>query len=148
MKPVQKFAIDPRYRKANHQAMFDIDRKSLPLGFKVAERGLVYIPPKVVAGNHKHSRQEGFIAFGKGLEIIWLDESGKQHNEPLNPEGPDGQLWLFTVPPDVPHAVRNNDEEAGYLLEFADETQESSKVERMAVVDAPHSPIIKWSEAH
>jgi hypothetical protein len=47
---------------------------------------------------------------------------------------PDNQLRLFVVRSLVPHAIKNESSEQAVLLEYADQTQDDSKVESIELV--------------
>jgi len=130
-KSVESFSIEPEYRKSNGQYVQDIDRDDLPLGFQPITRSLVTIPAGQVGGNHVHSREEGFIAIGSGLEIHWQDEAGEPHSEAMNP---DGQLMLFVVRSMVPHAIKNRGEHDAVLLEYASQTMTDSSYEKRVII--------------
>ena len=103
--------------------MLDIDK--IEVGFEVKQRSIVHIPPGQLGGNHKHPRTEAFIGIGRELELVWK-ENEKLIKEMMNPGG---QLVLFTIPPQVEHAVKNKSEaENGMLIELADAEQDLVEV--------------------
>jgi len=84
---------------------------------RIQDRQIVHFGPQSVGGNHKHSRIEWFVAIGE-LVFVWLDEQGQKHEQEMNP---DGQLFLFEVPPYLPHAVVNRSlTDDATLMEMAD----------------------------
>ncbi len=127
---MKQIKIKPRYSKKNGQMSIDIDRNELP--FEVKDKAVVYIPPKAVAGNHIHSRQEALVCLGENVDFIWLDKAGKQRITKMHQRGQ--QLIITIVPSGVPHAVRNNStSQPAILIEYADEqitpaTQQPAKV--------------------
>lgn len=95
---------------------------------KVKDKQMVHLAPQSTGGNHKHPRTEWFIGIGD-LEFIWLDEQNKKHSKHMHPKG---EIILITVPPFLPHAVRNNsDTQFGMLLEFADAKNEGTETIRI-----------------
>lgn len=94
---------------------------------KIKDQQIVHLAPKSVGGNHKHPRTEWFIGIGE-LFFIWLDEDGLKHEEHMHPNG---QIFLFEVPPFLPHAVANrSSDKVGILFEMADGKMENvEKVE-------------------
>lgn len=83
----------------------------------VRDRQIVNLGPGSVGGNHTHPRTEWFVGLG-ALVFVWLDETGKKHQQPMQPEG---ELLLIEVPPHLPHAVVNPSAVApGVLFELAD----------------------------
>ena len=118
MNTIQKYPIEPLYKKDNGLYILDIDSIRVP--FQIKERSVVYIPPDEFGGNHKHPRQEAFIGIGKGLELIWI-QNNKKVREKMNPKG---KTFLFIVSPYLGHVVINNSKkEFGILIEFADDFQ-------------------------
>lgn len=115
---IQKIKIKPKYKKENGLYVIDIDNIKIP--FKIRERSVVYIPPNQFGGNHKHPRQEAFIGIGEGLEIVWM-QNNKKIKEKMNPKG---EIFLFTIPSYLSHAVINKSkEDFGILVEYASDMQ-------------------------
>jgi uncharacterized RmlC-like cupin family protein len=121
--------VEPRYRRPD--GLYSIDLASIkpPAGFTIRDAGLFLIPAGVIGGNHRHPRQECFIGLGEGLAVIWQDEHGQTHEEPMNP---DGEVRLFHMPSMLPHAVINRGSGPATLYELADGPQVD--VERIKLV--------------
>ena len=127
---VSKIPLEASYRKDNGIWVLHLDTVVLPADFQIAEHSLVSVPPQTIAGNHRHKRAEAFIATGKDLIFHWLDTKGRRHSDPMFV---DGELMLFVVPSDVPHAVENKSSHSPEILyEFADNKEHI--VERVSVV--------------
>lgn len=123
--------IEPEYTKPNGMYVQNLDRDDLE--FTATERHVVYIPPGQFGGNHAHARTEAFIGYGKGLEIHWLDETGTAHMTRMD-QGSDPAL--FIVPPQTPHAIKNNsDTLPGVVIEYADAPQSLEDVTRIQIVN-------------
>lgn len=97
--------------------VFVLNTDDIPVNKElIKDTQIVNIGPGVIAGNHKHSRIEWFVALGD-LVLIWIDEEGKQQETHMNPEG---GLRLIEVPPYLPHAVVNRSKtEKGIIFEMA-----------------------------
>ncbi|GAB4219940.1 MAG: hypothetical protein Fur009_8280 [Candidatus Microgenomates bacterium] len=115
---IKKIKIDPTYKKENQLWVLNFDDIKVP--FIVKEKSIVYILPKKLGGNHFHPRQEAFIGIGEGLELHYLKENIIK-KERMNP---DGKLFLFVIPANLPHAVFNNSNSPAIIIEFADGKQE------------------------
>lgn len=113
--------IEPTYARETGLLVLRTDATiPFPENFVISEQNLIYLPPKIVAGNHSHPRIEVIIGVGE-LELIWLDEDGHKHIEEMMPEG---QLRIFTIEPNTPHAVINKSETGmAVLYEYADSPQ-------------------------
>ena len=117
---IQRIIIAPSYKKENGLWVLHIDTSLLPSEFNLVEQSLVSIPPQEVGGNHKHPRQEAFIATSKNLVLYWLDKKGKHEETMLINDN----LTIFIMPPYLPHAVFNKSTTSNALLyEFADDKQ-------------------------
>lgn len=123
--------IQPLYKKPDGLYVQEIDRTDLPLGFEPTVRHLVAIPPGGISANHRHPRSEAFIGIGDQLTFHWIDEDGAKHSENMAPQG---KIFLFVVPPNVPHAITNNSDSPAVLLEYADAEQTQNDVEIVKVV--------------
>lgn len=120
---VEQSPIVPTYKRENGLWVLDLDKIKIP--FDIKERSIVNIPPGQIGGNHKHPRREAFIGVGEGLELSW-NQDGKTERVNMNPEG---ELFLFLIPPYIEHAVINNSEITnGILIEFADEAQRDVEI--------------------
>ncbi len=87
---------------------------------RIRDMQIVHLAIGSVGGNHTHPRTEWFVAIGD-LELVWLDEEGKQHFMDMNPGG---KLQMIEMPPHIPHAVRNKSIVKGRVLfECADMKQ-------------------------
>lgn len=75
---------------------------------------LAWIAPGGWGGNHKHSRQEAFVACSPGLFVVWRDETGV-HEEPM--VSADGTPQLFIVDAWLPHMVVNKGRHMAVLYE-------------------------------
>lgn len=133
MRP-KKYKIKPTYKKES--GVWVLDFKDLKLPDKVInkEKAMVFIPPYKFVANHKHPRTEYFMGIGNGLELFWLDDKNKRHKDLMNP---DGNLFLFFIPSNLPHAVLNNDKTNALIIEFADKTQTLQDVERQEIIKLP-----------
>lgn len=97
-----------------------LDLKSLPIptSFIIQQQVLLFMQPLQVGGNHRHSHSEIFLPLSDHLELHWIDHKQDKHIEKMK-EG--NQLFLFIVPPSVPHAIVNTSKEApAMLLELVD----------------------------
>lgn len=123
---ITKIFIEPSYKKDNGLWVLHIDPLLLPTEFHAVEQSLVSIPPQEAGGNHKHPRQEAFIATSKYLMLYWIDEKGEKHEEVMF----DGnKLVLFIVSPYTPHAVLNTSINSSALLyEFANDKQHDVEI--------------------
>lgn len=121
---VSCFEISPTYKKfAGDLWSLDLNQLPLPKNFKIKERSIVYLAPKIIAGNHHHPRTEIFLGLGSSLKLIWQDETGKIHRNPMNPEN---KLYLFKIPANLAHAIINeSNHQTAILLELADAKQDS-----------------------
>jgi uncharacterized RmlC-like cupin family protein len=116
MKP-DKIAIEPTYKKENGVWTLSLEAIPIPIHFRPRQKSIVCLPPEASAGNHRHQRTEIFVGIGEELEIVWLDKGGEQKSEKMNPSG---KLFVFKVPPYLPHAIRNNSKKhSAFLLEHA-----------------------------
>jgi uncharacterized RmlC-like cupin family protein len=110
---VKKMTIEPTYKKDNGLWALDT-QKVLPESlFIPVEQSIISLPPDQVAGNHKHKRREALLGIGATAFFLWQDENGKVHEEAMNPED---TLYLFVIPPNVPHAVVNKSTDEPVLL--------------------------------
>lgn len=96
---------------------------------QVKDQQIVHLGPGSVGGNHKHPRIEWFIALGD-LELLWLDEAGQTHIEPMHPNG---QLLLIEMPAQIPHAVRNTSADKSVIL-FEYANAKASNIEVVKVI--------------
>jgi uncharacterized RmlC-like cupin family protein len=101
---ITKSLIKPTYTKES--GLWALDTQSVvPVdSFTAVEQSIIWLPPNEVAGNHKHVREEALIGIGTSALFLWQDDDGVVHKEPMNPNG---ELYLFLIPPNVPHAVVN-----------------------------------------
>jgi len=105
--------IQPAYKKENGLWVLDLGTIELPDDFEVREKYITYFPPQQFGGNHKHPRKEAFIGLGENLRFIWLDDQGQKHEEEMNPQG---ELYLFIIPSQIPHAVINKSRKIPAIL--------------------------------
>ena len=95
----------------------------------IKDQQIVHLAPQSIGGNHKHPRTEWFIGIGE-LIFVWVDEHGKKHEEQMHPHG---EIRLITVPPFVPHAVKNiSADRTAVLFELADAKKKD--VEKIEVI--------------
>ena len=112
--PIQNFD-----KRINGLVKIDLNTLPLPSDFFIRHQMIIYLPPKQLAANHKHRRREIFICLSDNVELHWVDEEGMTH---INKMKEDNQLYLFDIPPFVPHAIINlSQDSAAVLLEFADD---------------------------
>ena len=110
---VEKIIIEPTYKKDNGLWALDT-QKVLPESlFVPMEQSIISLPPGQAAGNHKHVRQEALLGIGTTAFFLWQDDNGKVHKEAMNP---DNTLYLFIIPPNVPHAVVNRSHDKLVIL--------------------------------
>lgn len=115
---VKKIPICSSDTRSNGLQKFDLSKLHFPSGFIFTEQILISLPPKQLGGNHKHPREEFFIALDEDLELHWVDKDGKSHILKMRDEN----LYLFQIPANVPHAIINTSKiRAGLLMEFASE---------------------------
>jgi uncharacterized RmlC-like cupin family protein len=76
------------------------------------------LPAGTFGGNHSHPRQEAFFCYQPGVELHWLDSTGKKHISAFSEAN--GLPVLLVVPPHVPHAVINTSGAPATLIEYAD----------------------------
>lgn len=93
----------------------------LPADFLNHHQIMLSIPPMQIGGNHKHPRREIFLSLSDDVELHWIDQDGIAH---INKMKEENQLYLFDVPPFVPHAIINlSQKSAAVLLELNDDYQ-------------------------
>lgn len=63
---------------------------------------LVCTEPGAVRGNHYHERATEIVAVG-GPTLVRVREEGEVRDHVV----PAGEVWQFTFPPGVPHAMQN-----------------------------------------
>jgi uncharacterized RmlC-like cupin family protein len=110
-----KIPLTPSLQKSSGRWLLYREDIALPKEFKPINKKehFVAIPAKEFAANHKHERQEVLLGLHPDLVIIWQDKKGKKHEEKMNP---DGKLFLFFIPPWVPHVVINTSEVSPAML--------------------------------
>lgn len=124
MKP-EIITLPPTYQKDTGLWLLELKPEAINLpthAIHFTESSLVSIPSRQYGGNHLHPRIELFAALTEGMELVWLDESGKQRTLLMRTHHQQGITFYF-IPPKLPHAVNNSSNIAGYLLEFASEKQ-------------------------
>ncbi len=124
---VEKLILYPSYRKDNGLWALNTQNLVPKDKFTPVEQFIIRLPPLVLAGNHKHHRKEALLGIGVAVYFLWEDERGKLHEEAMNP---DNKLYLFTIPPNIPHAVVNKslDQDAILYEYFDDVYREVEKV--------------------
>lgn len=120
MESVITYPFEPKYKRENGLAVFDLETLPLPADFSVQETSAIRIPAGQVAGNHKHTRQEAYACLDEGAELHWIDDTGKTHVAPMTNR-------LFFMPPNVPHAVVNTSDREVTLIGVADGPLENVK---------------------
>ena len=116
---LKKIAINTTSKKDNGVWTLDTQRVLPEEDFCVVEQSIVWLPPRQTAANHKHSRREALIGLGSDCFFVWKDSDGQIHEEEMNP---DGQLYIFVIPSQVPHTVVNkNPHTAAVLYEYFDD---------------------------
>lgn len=63
---------------------------------------LVWTEPGAVRGNHYHERGTEVVAV-TGPTLVRVREEGELHDHLV----PAGEVWQFTIPPGIPHAMQN-----------------------------------------
>lgn len=128
-------ALQPTYRKADSD-IWVLNIEDIPVPTEpVNDRQLVHLSPGNIGGNHSHPRTEWFVAIGKNITFYWLDEAGWLCHEQMAPEG---EILLFEVPPFLPHAIKNESEQSGMLMEFGSDKMKD--VERVMVIPFAYIP--------
>lgn len=112
------YAFEPKYKRNNGIAVFDVEVISLSTSFKVHETSLVRLAAGQIAGNHKHPRQEAYLCLDEGILLYWVDIAGKVHTEQM--KRADSEPRLFIIPSFVPHAIINTTDRDVTLLGYAD----------------------------
>lgn len=75
---------------------------------------VVLTRPGDVRGNHYHRlATEVFALAGPALVRLRVDATVQDH------EIPEGQVWRFTIPPGVAHAIRHGGHTPGTLVSFS-----------------------------
>jgi uncharacterized RmlC-like cupin family protein len=118
MPSVERFTVEPKYRRANGLAVLGIDTLPPIPDFEARETTAVRLPAGQVAGNHRHPRQEAYICLDAGAELHWVDADGETHIEQMGLDG--DQISLFVIRSLVPHAVVNSSDHPITLLGYAD----------------------------
>jgi len=113
------------YKKPNED-LWVLNTDDLPIDMeKVKDQQLIHFAPGSKGGNHKHPRTEWFVGFGE-LLFVWVDEDEKKHQDEMNPNG---KIFLFEVPPFLPHVVINSSKNReAILFELADSKMSSAEV--------------------
>lgn len=116
---VEKRIIEPTYKKDNGTWALDTQKVLLGSMFVPIEQSIIHLPAGQAAGNHRHARQEALLGIGATAFFLWQDENGKVYEEAMNPNN---TLYLFVIPPNVPHAVINrSSDEPVILYEYFDD---------------------------
>ncbi len=118
---VEKVAIKPTYTKENGLWVLNTQELLPEDTSELGGQAIVCIPPREVAGNHKHAWREMFLAIGAGAHLLWQDGHDMMHEEAMNP---DNTLYLFKIPSKVPHAVANRSDNPIVLYEYFDDTRQ------------------------
>ena len=118
---VQMIPIPQTEKRADGMLKVDLNTIPVPSDFFNRYQLMISIPPMRFGGNHKHPRREIFICLSDDVELHWVDEEGKTQVCKMKE---DQQLYLFDVPPYVPHAIINLSLSApAVILELAEEKQ-------------------------
>jgi uncharacterized RmlC-like cupin family protein len=86
------------------------------------QSSLISFPPNQAGGNHKHPRVELFGLLSGSLDVLYIDEVGKQCVESMMLPTQD-YINLYVIPAFLPHAVVNHSNTYSFMLEFATEEQ-------------------------
>lgn len=126
---VWKKRFEASYRREDGLVVLHDADVPLPDDFEydTVHRSNVVLPPGARGGDHYHQeREEVFVGFGEGLELLVEDPQTKNLQVfKMDPKHNDGKCVAFWMQTGMPHAVRNTSETTGYLLEFASAPQET-----------------------
>jgi len=102
-------------RPEQNIAIMELKDLALPDSFKNAPPArLAFVAAGGWGGNHKHERQEAFVAGSPGLYIVWRDKNG-MHQEQMT--AADGTPQVYLVDAWVPHMVVNKGQQPAVLYE-------------------------------
>jgi dTDP-4-dehydrorhamnose 3,5-epimerase-like enzyme len=69
--------------------------------------------PGAVRGNHVHDRGTEVLVVG-GPVLVRVEEAGEVQDHHV----PAGEIWQFTFPPGVPHAIENTGNHPVFMIGF------------------------------
>lgn len=128
MKEIWQKKFRPSYVRPDGVIVLDDETIPLPPGFTPDPnlRSTVVFPPNTRAGDHFHNqRQELFVGFGKGMQLLIEDPETKTPQIFFMGISKNDNLCVaFFVPAGLPHAVRNLGPDSGILIELADHLKE------------------------
>jgi uncharacterized RmlC-like cupin family protein len=110
---VSKIALEPSYKKDNGLWALDTQNVLPPDTFQPIQQSVIALPAQRIAGNHKHKRKEALFGIGESAYFLWQDKTGIVREEQMNPGD---TLYLFVIPPDIPHAVVNRSADKPVVL--------------------------------
>lgn len=84
--------------------------------------------PGHVRGNHRHPGTETLTVLGPAL--VRVKEGGV-----ADTEVPRGEIYRFTIPPNVPHAIKNTGHTTGIIVCFNDLPLDPQKIVRDRILD-------------
>jgi len=113
---VEKILVRPTYTREN--GLWALDTQNVVpentfTSTDTVKQSIVWLPSGQVAGNHKHERKEALFGIGDTAYFLWQDAEGQIHEEAMNP---DSKMYLFIIPPHVPHAVINKSSAVPVIL--------------------------------
>ena len=113
---MEPIVFEPTYQRDN--GLSSLDLRHVPAaGFDVRQQSLVIIPPGEFGGDHRHPRQEAFVALGPGLELlVEVDGTVERHAMVAG-------TALWHMPSQVPHAIVNTSDHPVAFYEMADGPQ-------------------------
>lgn len=93
---------------------------------------VVVSEPGAVRGNHLHRRGTEVLAVEGPALVRWREE-GELRDVEVDP----GEVVAFTIPPGIPHAVRNTGSQARLIIAFRDveHTPDDPDTERVVLLD-------------
>lgn len=133
MKEIWQMKFPPSYIRPDGVIVLNDGTIPLPPNFTPNPdlRSTVVFPPNSRAGDHFHQeRQELFVGFGKGMQLVIENPETKQpqiffmDSSEIDSSENDRLCVAFLVPAGVPHTVRNLGPDRGFLIELADRPQE------------------------
>jgi uncharacterized RmlC-like cupin family protein len=116
---VKKIILEPTPRKDKGSWILNTQQVVPPGTLDIVEQAIVWLTPGKTAANHRHARSEALLGIGEALYFFWQDEEGTIYEEEMYPNG---VLYLFLIPPNVPHAVINRSvDKPAFLYEYFDD---------------------------
>lgn len=128
MKEIWQKKFSPSYVTSGGVIVLNDETIPLPPEFTPDPklRSTVVFPPNTRAGDHFHQqRQELFVGFGKGMQLLIENPETKTSQVFfMDPSKNGGLCVAFFIPFGIPHAVRNLGPDSGVIVELADQPQE------------------------